>query len=81
MARSKRQQKTKDAAGLAARTVGEQAWRLHGLRFSAARCAELAIEAGRHAAAIAAAAPRLDFNDEPARFTALLRSAPDGTRR
>lgn len=61
-----------------ARMVREQASQLHGLDFSAARCAELARDAERHTAAIAAASARLDFNDEPARFTALLRPAPTG---
>lgn len=56
--------------------VREQAQQLHGLEFSAARCAELARDAERHMVAIEAASPNLDFNDEPERFTALLRPAP-----
>ena len=73
---SKRQQNATRAAKPTGRMVGEQARQLQGLRFSAARCEELAIDAGRHVAAITATSLRLDFNDEPAHFTALLRSEP-----
>ena len=64
-----------------AQMVREHARQLQGLDFSAERCAELARDVERHAAAIAAASPNLDFNDEPARFTALLRAAPVGRGR
>lgn len=49
-----------------------QAAALHGLDIPEARCAELAADVERHNAAIRNAAQQLDFNDEPARFSALL---------
>ena len=64
-----------------AQMVREHASQLHGLEFSEARCAELARDIERHAAAIAAAAPMLDFNDEPAKFTArLMAGAPQRSK-
>ena len=80
---SKRQQNAVGAAKPTGRMVGEQARQLQGLRFSAARCEELAIDAGRHVAALTATSPKLEFNAEPAQFTLLLRAEPGGrgTRR
>lgn len=49
-----------------------QAAALHGLDIPETRCAELAADVERHNAAIRNAAQQLDFNDEPARFSALL---------
>ena len=69
------------AAKVTARMVQEQASQLHGFALSDARCAELASDVERHIGAIAAAAPILDFNDEPARFTALLNRVPAGRRK
>ncbi len=43
-----------------------------GLNISKQRAEELAREAGDLSAAISEAATRLDFNDEPARFLAVL---------
>lgn len=63
-----------------AQMVREHARQLHGLDFSDARCEELASDVERHTAAIAAASPNLDFNDEPGRFMALLESAPASGR-
>lgn len=52
---------------------------LHGLSLTESRSKELAADLERHVAAIATAAAHLDFNDEPARFIALLQ--PVGARR
>lgn len=52
--------------------IREQAAALHALDMPETRCAELAGDVERHNAAIRDAAQRLDFNDEPARFSALL---------
>lgn len=49
-----------------------QAEQLHGLAYGDTRCAELARDVERHNAAILSAAGKLDFNDEPSRFVALL---------
>lgn len=49
-----------------------QAAALHRLDIPETRCAELAADVERHNAAIRHAAQQLDFNDEPARFSALL---------
>ncbi len=49
-----------------------QAVALHGLDTAETRCAELAGDVERHNTAIRDAAQQLDFNDEPARFYALL---------
>lgn len=68
-------------AKVTARMVREHAKQVHGLHFSDARCEELARDVKRHAAAIEAASPNLDFNDEPARFTALLRPTPGRAKR
>ncbi len=73
---NKRQQQATRAAKPTGRMVGEQASQLQGLHFRATRCEELAIDAGRHLAAVIAAAPMLDFHDEPSHFIALLRSEP-----
>jgi hypothetical protein len=62
---------------ISARLVQEWSSQLHGLEFSEARSAELAADVERHNAAIRAAAPQLDFNDEPARFAALLAAHRD----
>ena len=80
---SKRQQNATGTVKPTGRMVGEQARQLQGLRFSASRCEELAIDAGRHVTALTATSPRLDFNAEPAQFSALLRAEPGrrGTRR
>ncbi len=51
----------------------------HGLSLTEARSKELAADLERLMAAIATAAPNLDFNDEPARFIALLQQV--GARR
>ncbi|MCW5605486.1 MAG: hypothetical protein KIT18_13165 [Burkholderiales bacterium] len=71
-----------DEEKAAARMVRAQAALLHGLDFDEARCVELAHDVERHVTAIATASPSLDFNDEPARFAALLAtSARDGKAR
>ena len=49
-----------------------QAEQLHGLAYGPARCAELARDVERNNTATLNAAGMLDFNDEPARFIALL---------
>lgn len=65
-----------------AQMVREHALQLHDLEFSDARCEELARDVERHLVAIAAAAPQIDFNDEPAKFAAQLAAgAPDRSRR
>jgi hypothetical protein len=65
-----------------AQMVHEYAMQLHGLDFSDTRCEELARDAERHLAAIAAAVPQIDFNDEPAKFAAqLAASAPARSKR
>lgn len=83
MPRDKRKQHSTKAAKPTGRMIGEQASQLQGLHFRATRCEELAIDAGRHVAAVIAAAPMLDFQDEPSHFIALLRSEPcsRGSRR
>lgn len=80
---NKRHQPASGVAKPTGRMVGEQASQLQGLRFHATRCEELAIDAERHVAAVFAAAPLLDFLDEPACFIAQLRLEPcgPGTRR
>ncbi len=57
---------------ITAALIGEQAAQLHGLELTATRCIELAGDVERHNTAIRNAAQQLDFNDEPARFNALL---------
>lgn len=52
--------------------IREQGSQLHALDIAEARAAELAREVEAHVTAIRTAAERLDFNDEPGRFTALL---------
>jgi hypothetical protein len=49
-----------------------QAGQLHGLAYGSARCAELARDVEHNNTAVSNAAGKLDFNDEPARFIALL---------
>ena len=57
---------------ITAELIGELAAQLHGLELTPARCAELAGDVERHITALRNAAQQLDFNDEPARFAALL---------
>jgi len=48
---------------------------LADVKLDSARAGELAIEVERLTNAVAKAAARVDFNDEPARFAALLAAA------
>ena len=57
---------------ITAQLIRQHAEQLHGLAYGDARCAELARDIEHLNAAILNAASKLDFNDEPARFTALL---------
>lgn len=57
---------------ITAELIRGQAVQLHGLDTAETRCAELAGDVERHNTAICNAAQQLDFNDEPARFNALL---------
>ena len=59
-------------AKITAELIRGQAAALHDLDIPETRCAELTADVERHNAAIRNAAQQLDFNDEPARFNALL---------
>lgn len=57
---------------ISSKLIHLQAEQLHGLAYGDVRCAELARDVERHNAAISGAAGKLDFNDEPSRFSTLL---------
>jgi hypothetical protein len=58
-----------------AETIRAQAADLRGADIDEARAAEIAGDMGRIAEALDAVRARLDFNDEPARFDAVLDAA------
>ena len=60
--------------------IRSQAKAFQGLTLSPTRSKELAQDAARHTAAIAAASAKLEFEDEPSRFLALLQAAREGKR-
>ena len=60
-----------------AELIRAQAEALQELELSDRRCAELAQEVDRYNQIVRQAAAELEFDDEPARFPALLRSLGD----
>lgn len=59
-------------AQLTARLIRAQAMELRGTDIGERRAEELAVDVARLNQAMLGARERLEFNDEPARFTALL---------
>lgn len=65
----------------AADLIRAQALELRGVTLDHQRVQQLASEVAKLTEALGAMRSRLDFNDEPARFSALLRAcAPSGQR-
>ncbi|MCC7483682.1 MAG: hypothetical protein IT529_01720 [Burkholderiales bacterium] len=67
--------------GLRPGLIREHGRQLARLEIGVERAAELAAEVGRLNDAVLGGAARLDFNDEPARFAALLESYRKKARR
>jgi hypothetical protein len=60
---------------ITAELIAQHATAVAGVNIDGVRAAELAIEVERLNNAVMKAASRVDFNDEPARFVALLAAA------
>lgn len=53
--------------------IKRQAEELQGIKLTAGRCAELAVEVGNYNGRVREAASELEFDNEPAEFARLLR--------